>query len=281
MSLKSASAPRHTTSRYWEDKLRAVTFCCAECSRKEFVHGASWSTFRRTFFRLAPALNPTCWADTVGPSQSLELAWHSYDPALAISTGLHWLLPRWCDQNHKQAILGQAALSRAADDPRIFERNWRFNRGAQVGAASICARLTVASENGQRWRPHPANAFYVDRLLRTAQAGRIPVFWILTPETPGRREQLEQSGVRATYRKFIAERVDAYACLTVLDGQRLFGQTGGFAIRCMSIATGQSGSALAVAAATKPRLSGEESSTTMARPCRIRRFKKRANMKTW
>jgi hypothetical protein len=215
--------------------------------------------FSEDLLSAAPARNPTCWADAVGSGQSLELAWHSHDPALAISAGLHWLLPRWCDQNHKQPILGRAFESSAADDPRVFDRNWRFNRGAQVAPRAFVPAKSVQWENGQSWQPHPANAFYVDQLLRMAQAGKIPVFWILTPVTFGRREWLVQSGVHAIYRQFIAERLHAYACLTVLDGQRLFDDELAFRDPIHVNRDGAVRLTLAVAAAIKPRLIGEVS----------------------
>ena len=214
--------------------------------------------FSEDLLSLAPGLNPTCWSDSVGRLQGLELAWHSRDPALAISTGLHWLLPRWCDQNQRQPFSHLGVENQTADDPRVFERNWRFNRGAQVAPRTFVPVEGLSSANGQRWRPHAANAFYVDRLLRTAEAAKIQVFWILTPEISGHREQLEQNGVLAAYRQFIVDRLAAHACLTVLDGERLFGNTGAFRDPMHVNRDGAIRLSLAVAAAIGPRLSEAE-----------------------
>jgi hypothetical protein len=215
--------------------------------------------FSEDLLTLAPALNPTCWADSVGCRQGLELAWHSRDPALAISAGLHRLLPRWCDQNHRHSLSSLGLKNTVADDPRVFERNWRLNRGAQVAPRTFVPVEGLSYANGQRWQPHPANAFYVDRLLGTAEAEHVPVFWILTPSIPGRREQLARNGVRAAYRQFIDERLAAHSCLTVLDGQRLYGNEDAFRDPIHVNRDGAIRLSIAVAAAIRPRLSGESS----------------------
>jgi hypothetical protein len=216
--------------------------------------------FSEHLLSLAPGLNPTCWADSVGCSRSLELAWHSGDPALAISAGLHWLLPRWCDRRHSDSLSSFRSDKKAADDPRVFERNWHFNRGAQVAPRAFVPVEELLSVNADQWRPHPANAFYVDRLLGAAQAEHIPVFWILTPSDAPRREQLEQNGVHAAYRKFIAERLAAYSCVTVLDGRQLCKSKDAFRDPIHVNRDGAIQLSVAVAAAIRPRLS-EESST--------------------
>jgi hypothetical protein len=210
--------------------------------------------FSEDLLSLAPGLNPTCWPDSVGCRQGLELAWHSCDPALAISTGLHWLLPRWCDQNQRQPLLRLGFENRAADDPRVFERNWRFNRGAQVAPRAFVPVDVLSSANGERWQPHPANAFYVDRLLCTAEARHIPVFWILTPSMRVGREQI---GVNAACRNFIALRLRTYSCLTVLDGGQLFGNTDLFRDPIHVNRDGAIRLSMAVAAAIRPRLREE------------------------
>jgi hypothetical protein len=215
--------------------------------------------FSEELLSLAPGQNPSCWADTFGLRQSTELAWHSCDPALAVSTGLHRLLTRWCDQNHRSAFLGIGLETRAADDPRMFERNWRLNRGAQVAPRAFVPVEGLCSANGERWRPQPANTYYVDRLLRTAEDSQIPVFWILTPSIPVHREQLEQSGLYSAYRNFVADRVAAFDCLTVLDGQRLFADTGAFRDPIHVNRDGAIRLSVAVGAAIEPRLRGGSS----------------------
>ena len=217
--------------------------------------------FAEDLLSLAPGLSPVCWADSLGRRESLEVAWHSRDPALAISTGMHWLLPNWCDQNHRQqlCILGSANVFRnfAADDPRVFERNWKFNRGAQVAPREFVPVERVSARDDERWQPHPANALYVDKLLRTAKAHRIPVFWILTPLESRRRRKLEQHGVSAAYRDFVDRRLAGFSCLTVLDGHDLLARIDEFRDPIHVNRDGAIRLSLAVARATRPRLCGE------------------------
>jgi hypothetical protein len=137
----------------------------------------------------------------------------------------------------------------------VFERNWRLNKGAQAAPRAFVAVAGLSSANRDRWQPHPANAFYVDRLLGTAEAEHIPVFWILTPSVPGCRKQLEQNGGHAAFRKFIAERLAAFSCLTVLDGQRLTRNKDAFRDPIHVNRDGAIRLSVAVAAAIRPRLS--------------------------
>jgi hypothetical protein len=210
--------------------------------------------FSADLLSLPPGHNPTCWPDTVGPHQSMDLAWHSCDPALAISAGLHWLLPRWCDQHDTKAAFRPGRDDSAVDDPRVFKRNWKFNRGAQVAPRAFVPVEGSASENGERWRPHAANAYYVDCLLRTAEARGISVFWILTPSVSGR---FEPGGADAACRQFIDEQIAAHSCLTVLDGRRLFGDKNAFRDPTHVNRDGAIRLSVAVASVIAARLKGE------------------------
>ncbi len=118
------------------------------------------------------------------------------------------------------------------------------------------------SNTSGQWQPHPANAFYVDRLLCMAQAYRIPVFWILTPSIPGHRDRLTQSGANAAYRQFIAERTARYSCLTVLDGENLDFSLDAFRDPIHVNRDGAVRLSLAVASDIAPRLRGTRSGPT-------------------
>ncbi len=179
--------------------------------------------FSETLLTFAPSANAACWADWIGPWESLDLAWQSQDPALAVSTVLHLLLPGWCDGREGSVLSGSLAnVGRGglgADESCVFERNWRLNHGAQVAPREF-VQVEEPDERGM-WRIHPANEVYVDRFLRTAQGCGIAVYWILPPSVITRRERLERTGGSVAYRQFVAERVARYSCLTVLDGDRL------------------------------------------------------------
>ena len=90
-----------------------------------------------------------------------------------------------------------------------------------------------------------------------AEKCRIPVYWILPPSVPERREQLERSGVSAAYRRFVAERVVKFPSLTILDGETLGWSASAFRDPLHVNRDGAIKLSLAVAAATAPRLHGE------------------------
>jgi hypothetical protein len=220
--------------------------------------------FSENLLTFAPSRNAVCWADWMGWRESLDVAWQSEDPALAVSTALHGLLPGWCDQSDRSPLLGfgskMGASSYPADDSRIFERNWRMNRGAQVAPREFVAVAETQAEAGGIWRPHPANTFYVDQLLRMAEGCRIAVYWILPPSAPAHRERLERNGVSTAFRRFVAERVAEFPSLSVLDGERLGWSVQAFRDPLHVNRDGAVRLSLAVAAATAPRLRGALSS---------------------
>jgi len=99
--------------------------------------------FSENLLTFSPSQNAACWSHLHGWRDSLDVAWQSADPALAISTGLHRLLPGWCDQSYRHRLFaihsGRGAASQETDAPGVFERNWRFNRGAQVAPRDFVA----------------------------------------------------------------------------------------------------------------------------------------------
>ena len=214
--------------------------------------------FSESLLTFAPSGNVACWAGWIGPREGLDLAWQSKDPALAVSTALHSLLPGWCDHGDRSPLVGAGAnegiCAGPEDDSRVFERNWRLNHGAQAAPRGF---VQVEETDGRGvWRIHPTNAVYVDRFLRTAQGGGIAVYWILPPSVAARREQRERTGSIAAYRRFLAERVTRFSCLTVLDGERLPWSDHSFRDPLHLNRDGAVRLSLAVAAAVEPRLLG-------------------------
>ncbi len=60
--------------------------------------------FSENLLTFSPSQNAACWCHLYGWHDSFAVAWHSADPALAISTGLHRMLPGWCDQGSRQRL---------------------------------------------------------------------------------------------------------------------------------------------------------------------------------
>jgi hypothetical protein len=213
--------------------------------------------FSESLLTFSPTGNASCWPDWIGWRESLDVAWNAKDPALALSTALHGFLPGWCDQSDRSPLFRLGSENdggaRSADENAVFQRNWRLNGGAQVAPRAFVQVAETREEAAGIWRPHPANAFYVDRLLRLAQGCGIAVYWILPPSVPARRERLQRNGVTAQYRQFVAARVAEFSCLTVLDGERLGWAAHEFRDPLHLNRDGAVRLSLAVAAATAPR----------------------------
>ncbi len=101
--------------------------------------------YSESLLRSAPGQNAACWADRFGWRDGVAVAWHSTDPALAVSAALHALLPGWCDGRDRGRLLGlgakTATLTAAPDDRRVFERNWRQNDGVRWRRGRLCGSM--------------------------------------------------------------------------------------------------------------------------------------------
>jgi hypothetical protein len=211
----------------------------------------------------SPAASAARWANSVGWRESLDVAWHSKDPAVGVSSAFHGLFPGWCDERGWSPFLTFGAHKKSgtvsADDPRVFERNWRLNRGAQAAPRQFVPVEGTTTTDCARWRPDPANEAYVDRLLRTAMTSRTPVFWLLPPSMREQPERPDRAGVSESYRRFVAARVAEFSCLTVLDGESLQWSARVFRDPLHLNRDGAVRFSLAVADAVAPRLLGHAS----------------------
>jgi hypothetical protein len=110
-------------------------------------------------------------------------------------------------------------------DRRVFARNWRLNRGAQVAPRDFVliegALPQPCREGSWKWQPNPTHIYYVERFLSLAESRQIPVFWILTPAMAVWRARNEQAGTLSSHERFIKQCMLRFPGLTVLDGQHL------------------------------------------------------------
>jgi hypothetical protein len=186
--------------------------------------------FSALLLAMDPRLNAAGWSTLADGLDGRELAWRTRDPAFAAALSVPSLIPSW---SFRDAVRTAVALEshvapnggEERDDLRVFERNWRLNRGAQVAPrhfVPIEGALSQPSERGDwSWRPHPTHAFYVERFLRLAQSQGTPVFWVLTPAMSEWRERIERAGMSRAYREFIQDYLSRFPGLTILDGHNL------------------------------------------------------------
>ncbi len=187
--------------------------------------------FSPLLLAMDPRVNLEWWSRWPTNRERLELWWRAGDPALVGSMAIQALITSWSSRDAIRSALGLevgTALSgnhtATSDDPRIFERNWQINRGAQVAPrlyVPIAGALPRPYEGSQwKWRPHPAHAFYLERFLSLAEAHHIPVYWVLTPAVSTWLERNDGVGTLGAYRQFVRGQQSRFPGLIVLDAQR-------------------------------------------------------------
>jgi len=154
--------------------------------------------------------------------------------------------------NLLSALRGET--DRLHDINRTLWRNWTVNGGANIADLDSRYEEKVTTEVARRMQ---TNVFHVDRmnaeaierLLQLAAKRNIPVFWLLTPLTPGLQAFRDQSGSEAAYERFVRSAQSRYPqTMTVLDARR-----GAYPPRFFIDAThlnGRGGTALSRAVAT-------------------------------
>ncbi len=186
-----------------------------------------------------PRVNLEWWSNLPAGCERLELLWRARDPSLAASIAFQYLIASWSVRAAVRSALGlegdrdeSGRQASTPDDIRIFERNWRLNRGAQVAPrhfVPIAGALPRPYEGGRwKWRPNPVHAYYVDRFLNLAAAHRIPVYWVLTPAVSQWLDRNDGVGTIGAYRQFVREQLVRFPGLIVLDAQGLGWDRGAF-----------------------------------------------------
>jgi len=192
--------------------------------------------FSAPLLTMSVRTNVEGWVELANFRDAIELALEAGDPALGIAIASRWLVPSRSSQTllRPALALGQDydPTDGVVEDRRVFERNWRQNRGAQVAPRQFIpiegALPEPPKEDDYKWRPKPVHAAYVARFLRLARSHAIPVFWVLPPVVAARRERLESSGIVAAYDAFVTSVATAYSGVTILDGKSLEWDTRAF-----------------------------------------------------
>jgi hypothetical protein len=187
-------------------------------------------SFSPLLLSMVPWDHAEWWLTIAGRLDCLEVAWRARSPVLAASMIVQELVP---SSSFRETIrtaicldrLGLEASSAKPDDLRAFERNWWLNQGAQVAPRQFVTvkgdRPRSAEEAAGKWRPHPAHVFYLERFLSDAQAFRIPVYWVLTPEVSDPSDRVECAKSTPAYQVFVQAYLARFPGLTVLDAEGL------------------------------------------------------------
>jgi hypothetical protein len=224
--------------------------------------------FSALLLAMDPRVNVAGWSILTDAWERMALAWRALDPKLAVLMAVQGILPSWSrrDAVRSAIILDSPGAADGADSPddlRVFVRNWRLNRGAQVAPREfvpIEGALPQPCEEGTwKWRPNPTHVNYVEQFLRLAESHRIPVFWVLTPAMSTWRARNQRSGTITSYERFVRRCSDCFPGLTVLDGQYLGWSTWAFRDPIHLNRDGALSLSLIVAESIAPRLDGSPS----------------------
>ena len=145
--------------------------------------------FSENLLAFSPSGNAACWSDWIGWRESLDVTWQSRIPpwrsrpryTASCPVGATRANEVLCSASARRTAAG----TRSADDPSVFERNWRLNRGAQVAPRAFVPVEETPTE--------PVEAGVLIRQMHVtsidccalAQAYGIAVYWILPPSSPG------------------------------------------------------------------------------------------------
>ena len=193
--------------------------------------------FHSTLLHAPPRIVVDHWAELLTPRELVEISWATCDVESFGRTLLALTLAsvknRWAIRDGVCAALA----GRSRPEPVLFAallRNWRVNRGAQVGpprSGSAAPGAADAPPNDSAtagpqppWAPHWANAVFVKKFLDLAAARGLRVVWLLPPTSPAFQAACERTGESAGYTKFVRETQARYPYV-VVSGGRIRGRT--------------------------------------------------------
>jgi hypothetical protein len=175
-----------------------------------------------------PPRNARQWPELLSLREFGELARATRNATFLTITAVSIVLPSVRARFEiRRAILNLVAGSHnEPQDPMVaYERNWKFNQGAQLNPKAP-ASARQARFNLYRWedfhRPwscHRVNAFFVERFLELAQAHGILVYWLMPPVRDDAQARREQLGVEPRYEAFVRMLQSEFSDLIVIDAR--------------------------------------------------------------
>jgi hypothetical protein len=176
-----------------------------------------------------PEFNARYFQEVLTLREWFELFQITRKSSLMISMLAGRLLPSLrCRIEIRSIVLSalRGETDRVHDMNRTLWRNWTVNRGANIANFDSRYEEKVTPEVARRMQTDifhvdRMNAEAIERLLRLAGDRNIPVFWLLTPLTPGLQAFRDESGSEAAYERFVRSSQARHPrSLTVLDARR-------------------------------------------------------------
>lgn len=174
-----------------------------------------------------PRHNLRQWPELFDPAEAIELGWATKNAKFCGEMALGMIFPSLKDR-HEIRVAIQASLSghveSHGDEVAAYRRHWRRNRGAMLFPERPTYVGEVDVDNPgyfpKKWKCHPVNLDYVDRLLDLAAEERIRVYWLLPPVVPRFQTRRDELGLEASLDRFLHQLLERHPRLTVIDGRR-------------------------------------------------------------
>ena len=167
------------------------------------------------------------WAEFLSTRDALDLASTARDAEFFAAVMTARALP---SARARFEIRGNVLAALRGESPSLrpftplFFRNWGFNRGAQAIPPNPQFRDAFPDPDApvppDPWACEPVNAAYCHRFFDLAAAHGIPVYWLLTPISPGERARCARLGDSEPYLRFVRRMQAACPNVVVLDGRR-------------------------------------------------------------
>jgi hypothetical protein len=173
-----------------------------------------------------PGHNLRQWPELMSLGEWLDLGWAARHGAFFAQVSLAGLLPSVKDRdeirgNIRAALRGESGSHRG--EIPAYVAHWRRNRGANIYPQRPSYRGAIDATNPayfpRAWRCHPVNEAYLRRFLALADAGAIPVFWLLPPTAPQFQARRDALGLETGQEAFLHRLQHDFANLTIVDGR--------------------------------------------------------------
>ncbi len=180
-----------------------------------------------------PRFHVRHFAESVTPSEALDLSWYSRDPGLFAWLMLSRVVPSIRTRFEIRGNAMTALNGQGIDWTNLyypFRRNWNQARGAHVHpeephapddeiAAKARAKELYAGHFDDLSDQHPVHEQYIRRFLDLAAERKIPVIWLIPPMLPAIEERHHEVGLSDLTTQLSRRMQEAYPNLIVVDGR--------------------------------------------------------------
>jgi hypothetical protein len=176
-----------------------------------------------------PSHYKRAYQELVDLRDALDLAWSSRSAGFFASLMLGRLVPsvRARDEVRESlrlALEGKCYTNSVAHYITPLWRNWRLNRGGELAPLrpDHDPRPNVHDRAlfPPGWSPDPITARYMRRFFDLASERGIPVYWLLSPISPGSQDHRGRLGLDSFYTEMVRKVRSKYPNVLVVDARK-------------------------------------------------------------